>query len=207
MRFLVTLTILVLAVSLGTYYLVQEPGYIFVQWGTWQIEMSLALIIGALIILSLIAYVLHSLVAGVMRMPLKVIEVYRKMKAQRSREQSVKGYIHLVQGDWDKAEKHLTTTANRADESIIDYLAAAYSAQQRGDISRRDRLLERAGEGNIASRTVIDLVRSKLLIDEGRIEEAIETLKKVRRSIPNSRATLRLLVEAYVKIWQLERYL
>ncbi len=199
MRLLIVLTVLVLAISVGTYYLVEEPGYLFVQWGPWQVEMSLTLIAGVAIAVFLAAYLIYSFAAGVIRFPGKIRSAYRNRASKKNQIQSVKGYIHLVQGDWDKAEKHLTTTASRTSEPVIDYLAAAYSAQQRGDIAQRDRLLDQADGGSIGSRTVIDLVRSKLQIDEGRIDEAVKNLNSVRTLIPGSKAALRLLAEAYVK--------
>ena len=198
MRFLIILTLLVLAISYGTYYLIEEPGYVFLQWGQWQIEMSLTLIVGVLIFFSLASYLAYSFIVGVLRIPGKMKNAYRIRRMRQNQKRSVKGYTHLVQGDWEKAEKHLLTTARRTEEPVINYLAAAYSAQQRGDIARRDKLLQRAGKGSIGSNTLIELVRSKLQIDEGRTEDAIKNLHRVRTTIPGSKAMLRLLTEAYI---------
>ena len=197
MRTLILLGLIALAISFGTIYLIEEPGFIFIQWGDWQVELSITLAVIVLVLVGLALYFSYSIISEIARIPRNLRTRLKVRKMQKERQASVKGYMHLVQGNWDKAEKQLTLTASKSQESAMDYLAAAYSAQQRGDTKKRDELLNQANADDSVTKSVINLVKCKLLLDEGRVEEAIVSLERLRRITPNSRAIFKFLTEAY----------
>lgn len=191
--------LLVAAVSVATIYLIQDPGYVFVQWGAWQVELSVALSVTVLAVFVLIAYILIALFASLIAVPGRIKNAVKINRERKSRLTSTRGYMHLVQGDWNKAEKLLNAAIADEDSQVMGRLAAAYSAQQRGDSAKRDGHLDKAQKNAGEFRPAVDLVRARLLIEDGKPKAAAEVLQRLRRSAPNNAVVLRLLSEIHVR--------
>lgn len=199
MFFLLLLIILTALISAATIFLVEEPGYIFLQWGQWQVELSLVFAILVILIIVLLLYLVLAILGGVIRIPLRIGRSYQSYREQRTHMVSAKGYVHLLQGEWSKAEKLLEGSAKRLPQPIANHLAAAYAAQKRGDMEKRDLYLANAKRVSPEYQSVVSLMSCRLQIEQGQITDAIESLKKLCYLMPNNAVALRTLAEAYKK--------
>lgn len=186
---IVVVAVGLVAAALIAPVLLDDPGYVRIDFGSWRIEMS-ALVLAAGILL---VWVALSLISGLLRWPGRML---RHAREQRSRRQLEKGFLALTEGDWYRAERLLKRSlAHR--RSTAGYLAAARAAQGQGDEAGRDRLLELA-DGRFGQRHfVTGLARARLLIGEGRLKEAVPVLEKLHLRRPRHVAVLRLLLEGY----------
>ncbi len=172
--------------------LVEDPGYVMIDIGQWRIEMSLLALAGGV----LLAWIVFSLVSSLLRLPGRVI---RRARELRSRRQLEKGFLALTEGDWQQAERSLQKSL-RYRGSTAGYLAAASAAQGQGDRDERDRMLALADSRFGRRHFVTGLARARLLIGEGRIEEAVPVLEDLHLRKRKHTGVLRLLLESYQEL-------
>jgi len=172
--------------------LMEDPGFVQLEFGGWRVEMSLLVLVASVVL----AWIALSLLVGLFRMPGKLL---RRGRESRSRRQLEKGFLALTEGDWAGAEKALQKSLKLRD-STAGYLAAARAAQGRGDSERRDRWLSLA-DGRFGRRHLVTgLARARLLSAEGRLEEATAVLEKLHIGKPRHSGVLRLLLENYQEL-------
>lgn len=173
-------------------YLLEDPGYVMMDVGPWRIEMSLLALAGGV----LLAWVGLSLATTLIRMPGRVI---RRAREQRSRRQLEKGFLALIEGDWQRAERSLRKSLDYR-SSTAGYLAAARAAQGGGKPTERDRLLKLADARYGRRHFVTGMARARMLIGEGRIEESVPVLEDLHLRKPKHTGVLRLLLEGYQEL-------
>lgn len=173
-------------------HLLEDPGHVMIDIGQWRIEMSLLALVGAV----LLAWIVFSLVSLLLRLPGRAI---RRAREFRSRRQLENGFLALTEGDWHQAERSLQKSL-RYRGSTAGYLAAARAAQGRGDRDGRDRMLALADTRFGRRHFVTGLARARLLIGEGRIEEAVPLLEALHLRKPKHTGVLRLLLESYQEL-------
>ena len=199
MFYLLTLLVLVGIVSFATYFVLSEPGYIMLQWGIWQVELSLVLAVALLVLLVLVLFVGLEVLAGVVRMPGRVGRSFRAYRGQKRYAASVKGIKHLLLGNWTKAEKLLDGSAAHLPEPVVSYLAAAYAAQRQGSIPRRNKYLKKARLLDKSDQALVSLFTCKLELERGEYAVAIEELRKLCAQMPRNPLAFGLLATAYEK--------
>lgn len=177
------------ATALIAPFLAEDPGHVQLDIGSWRVEMSLLVLVGAV----LLTWVALSLLTGLFRLPGRVL---RRARERRSRRQLEKGFLALTEGDWPTAERALQKSLSYRD-STAGYLAAARAAQGRGDSAGRDRWLEHADSRFGRRHFVTGLARARLLAAEGRNEEATAVLERLHLQKPRHTGVLRLLLESY----------
>ena len=204
MFFTIILLILIGIVSVATIYILDEPGYVFLQWGVWQIEISLVFAVILTVFALLLLYLALEVLSGVIRIPGRIGRSYREYREHKKYAASVKGIQLLLLGDWHKAEKLLGDAAKFVPEPVISYLAAAYSAQKQGNIDQRNAYLRKAKSVGNESVPVVLIVTCILQIEQEEMTEAIEGLRKLCSLLPKNAMAFRILAKAYVKVedWQ-----
>lgn len=169
--------------------LLDDPGHVRIDIGAWRVEMSLLVLVAGV----LAAWIGLSLASALIRLPGRAV---RRAREQRSRRQLEKGFLALTEGDWYRAERLLNKSL-RHRQSTAGYLAAARAAQGQGHDSERDRLLQLADSRFGRRHFVTGLARARLMIGEGRVEEAIPVLEELHLRRPRHTGVLRLLLESY----------
>lgn len=197
MKLLVT-TIITLGAAVGFVLLTaQDPGYVVLARAPYVVRMPLALFVLAVAAGFAALYLLFNLLAGVLRAPGRL----RQWREQRGRASAqfhtVQGYAGLIEGDWPEAERQLLSKLEYNQLPLLNYLGAAYSAQQQGHLRRRDRYLDEALERHPKQRLAISLTRARLHCQAGEIPAAREVLEKLRPVAPRSVPAARLLADLY----------
>lgn len=190
---LVVLALLaLLAAGLLAPRLLDDPGYVMMDFGPWRIEMSL-LALAAGVLLSWIAL---SLLFGLLRLP---GQLWRSARERRARRQLEDGMLALTEGDWARAERALARSMSHR-SSTAGYLAAARAAQGQADRPARDRWLKLADRRFGRRHFVTNLARARLLAGEGRMDEAVPVLEDLHLRKPRHTGVLRLLLQAYQEL-------
>ncbi len=181
--------------------LLDDPGYVLLDIGRWRIEMSVLVLVGVVLLI----WVVLSIASGLFRLPGRAA---RRLRQRRARKQMETGLLALTEGDWERAEKSLARALSYR-SSTVGLLAAARAAQGRADPERRDAWLALADSRFGKRHFVTGLARARLLIGEGRIDEAIPVLEELHLRKRRHAGVLRLLLQAYQEQdrWREVRYL
>ena len=182
----------------------QDPGYLLVTWGDWQLETSVWLALSALLLsLVLLWFILRAL-----RTTLKVPRALRRWLGLRSargaQRRADKGFAAFFEGHWDVAEKALKKGSAPDEQTLLHPLYAALAALHRGESARALALLEQAETEGLAPISLITLARAECHLKAGATNEAersLEQLSASERKTPRAKA-LRAEAAYLQRDWQ-----
>jgi HemY protein len=143
-------------------------------------------------------YFVLRIIARIWRAPRELGEMAARVRAERSGKQITKGFIALSQGKFARGERLLTKGAANSEMPLLNYLAAARTAQMQGNRERRDGWLKMAYEQDDGARNVVLLTQAELQLAEGEHEQARASLNRIRDEVPNHPHALRLLAELHI---------
>ncbi len=189
---IVLLLALALAVIGGAWLaprLLDDPGYVLVEFGGWRMQMSLLVLAGGV----LLFWLALAVVVAVVRAPGRAA---RRLRESRDRRNLDRGLMALTEGRWADAERALNKTLAHHD-STAGYLAAARAAQGQGAGDRRDGYLEHADRRFGQKHFITQLTRARLLLADGDAEGAIAPLEELHLKKSKHEGVLRLLLQAY----------
>ena len=185
-----------LAAFVGLWFFAhQDSGTVAVDMLGIQRQIPGWMAIAALLIGFSVFYVLFRVLGAVLGAPKTIKKSVAKGKVDRAHNSTARGYSSLIEGDWKKAESTLLSNIDHHPNPVLNYLAAANAAQQREDYDARDRYIISALDSSPRDRLAIGLTKARLQYQAGQIEDALETLTKLRRLAPNNPRVNRLLVE------------
>lgn len=200
--FLLLLTLIV-GVAAGTTMGI-DSGYVLLSWDKYSVETSLTLwLLGTL----LVVVVLYS----VWRFSLLIMgsdggfnEWRAQRRTQRSRKQTLRGLLHMAQGQWQRAEKLLTKHAEYSDTPLINYLAAAKAAAEQGKVDEAGEWLQAAEKGTRGAELAVGVMQAEILSDSRQQEQALAILLNLHKKHPKHAHILKLLVRIYEDLedWQ-----
>ncbi len=204
MRILLS-SLLVLALSVGLALVVKDDnGYVLLGYGQWTVEGSLAFFVLLNLALFVALYLSIRLGSRFLAMPQR-LKAWRNRRSTRKSQRSLtQGLVELSEGDWQRAERDLTRFAANSETPLLNYLAAARSAQKQGAHERRDHYLQLAHESMPSAEMAVGLTQAELQLAHDQFEQALATLKHLRQIAPRHTYVLKLLKDLYQQLedWQ-----
>ncbi|MAX33426.1 MAG: heme biosynthesis protein HemY [Halomonadaceae bacterium] len=201
MRKLILLIVLGLAVGALFGQLMQTlPGYWLVRVGDTSVQTSfwfgLVLLLGAFLVLH---FALHLLMR--MRRPVSRLKLWSSRNRNRNAmRRTVRGLVALAEGRWKRAEKSLVKAADDSSTPLVNYLSAALAAHYQGRYEQADTLLKRAHLSTEGADTAVGMVQAQLMLDRQHYEEALATLTRLDKQLPDHPQILKLLKQAYLSV-------
>lgn len=178
----------------------QDPGYLFMSYRYWTVEMPLWLGIIGMLAFVLLVYLSLKLMAALIHAPSATKAWLRDRHLQRVRRRTIRGYIAFAEGSWKEAEKLLVKSSDKHHTAVINYLCAATCAQKLGKISMRDDYLRLAHESDSRADMAISITQARLQLDSGQLEQGLATLKRLHRMAPSHDFILELLEQVLVQL-------
>ncbi len=175
--------------SIATHFLLEDNGYVLINFRGYAIEMSVPI----LVFLLAVCYLMLRFIVRLWQVPRQLGEAANRMRDRRAGQQATKGYIALAEGKIAKGERLLTKGARRSDTALLNYLAAARSAQMQDDSERRDNWLKMAYEQEPAATNAVLLTQAELQLQAGEIEQALASLSRILEDNPDHGQALKLL--------------
>ena len=191
MKFGLFVIITLAAGSIAAHFLLQDNGYVLINFRGYAIEMSVPVLVFALAVL----YLLARLLVRIWQAPRALGEAAGRQRAKRSGKKATAGMIALSQGQLAKGERLLTRAAAESPTPLLNYLAAARAAQMQGDRERRDSWLRMAYEVDEEAVNAVLLTQAELQLADGEREQALASLTRLLESQPRHPQALRLLAE------------
>ena len=184
------------AIGIGLIF-AQDPGYVKFQYQDQIVESTLAVMSLLSVIIIAGVYAAIRLLGGFVRLPESMRSWSNSRKERRAKATLNKGLQELVEGQWTKAEKHLTRYVKHGGTPSVNYLAAARAAQEQGKGKERDHYLQLAHHEADGKDVSVGLTQAELQLKSGEYEPALATLNSIRENAPKNVQAVRLLVDCY----------
>jgi HemY protein len=178
----------------------EDNGYILIGYGQWTIEGSLAFFLLMNLLLFGALYLTLRILSRLGSTPRKLHDWREQRGAKRARKALTQGLVELSEGNWKRAERDLVRFAGKSETPLLNYLAAARSAQQQDAHERRDHYLQLAHESMPEADVAVGLTQAELQLDHAQLEQALATLKHLRDIAPRHTHVLKLLKELYQRL-------
>jgi HemY protein len=190
----------VLASAFAASFLLQDPGYVVVQFHGYLVEMSVPAMLALLVLLIAGLWLLVKL----LRVPRRLGEAAGRYRSGRAGQKLTRGMIEMAEGNFAKSEKLLARAAKVSDAPLLNYLQAARAAHLLQNDERRDNWLKEAFEQMPEAANAVLLTQAELQLDRGHYEQALATLRQLQENSPNHGHALALLGRLYYRLedWQ-----
>lgn len=205
MRRLIILILIALSISLLLAYAVQyDPGYVRISVGHWLIESNLWVFAGLNLALIATLFFVISTLRGSVHAGKRLSHYFGHSSQIRAKENTEKGIIAFLEGNWESARKLLTRSARKNSTPIINYLAAAHASNELGQLKEAESLLKKAYESAPDSEFAVGIAQTQIQIHQGQFEAALATLMRLKKSQPHHPFVLKQLKAVYLKLedWQ-----
>jgi HemY protein len=189
-----------LASAFVAHFLLQDPGYVVINFRNYIIEMSVPVLIGLILAMVFCLWLLGK----IWRAPRKLGEAAGRYRSGRAGQRLTRGMIEIAEGNFSKGEKMLARSASGSDAPLLNYLQAARAAHLLGKDDRRDNWLKQAYEQTPEAANAVLLTQAELQLDQGQHEQALATLRKLDENAPNHSHAQALLGRLYYRLedWQ-----
>ena len=205
MRKTIFLLIALTLVGGGLIWLMYEDsGYLMIAFGQTSVEMSLWAAILALLVIWVVLRVIRRIYLALRKGGELVLTKDWFDRKGKSRQQTGRGLVELMEGRWSLARKNLLASVEHSDIPLVNLLGAANAAFELGDFTEVDNLLERAANAT-ADDLAVEMVRARLLLRRGSYMAAIQVLEKAQRRHPNNTLILAMLVKGYTGAGEWQR--
>lgn len=189
--------ILLAAILLGL-FVYSDPGYVLIVYRSWSIETTLW---AALVIIILLYLILHT-AANTLRwfrsLGFRLRAWSRQKQWQKANLYTMDGLHKWLEGRWDVSEKRLIKAIKYTKTPLINYLAAARAAQEKGDLAKRDTYIKKAYDSSPAETIAISLTYANLQLEANQWDKALSTLRPLKKAAPENAYFLKLLCRAYL---------
>ncbi len=196
MKFGLIVVIALVVSALAAHFLLQDPGYVVINFRNYLIEMSVPIL---LVIIFLIIFG-SWLIVKVFHAPRKLGQAAGRYRTGRAGQRLTKGIIQLAEGNFAKGEKLLVGAADVSEAPLMNYLAAARAAHLQGNDERRDNWLKQAYEELPEAGNAVLLTQAELQLDQAQFEQALATLRRIEENTPNHSHALALLGRLYFRL-------
>lgn len=201
MRKLLFLLVIMMAVG-GVLGLLmrQDSGYVLVAFNGVTIETSLwVLLAGMVVTLFLMSWVKRILFIA-LRPSNSLAKVTGHLAQKRASRNTIRGMLELVGGNWNKAEKLLTNSAEKVPYPLINYISAAYAASEQDEHERSKTLLRSAHKSTPEAEFAIGFAQSQIQMKQGHYESALASLLRLQKLKPKHKQVLKMLVTVYTSL-------
>ncbi|MCB1802596.1 MAG: heme biosynthesis protein HemY [Gammaproteobacteria bacterium] len=178
----------------------RDTGYVLMSFGSYTVEMSLALLLLLIGLLFAALYFGIRLVVRTLHLPQDVRDWKQRRGSRLAQQAMTRGLLEMSEGNWRSAEKRLVRFADRSETPLLNYLAAARAAQLQGAHDRRDGYIRLAHETMPSADVAVSLTQAELQLADHQLEQALATLKHLRSVAPKHNYVLRLLRRLYEQL-------
>ena len=184
--------------------MVSDHGYVMVSFGQTTFESTLwGLLLLVVISLGLIWLTL-ALVRTLLGTLSFVYPVSARARRIKARKLFDRGLAEFTMGNWRKAERLLGQATKSGESPLINYLAAARAAHEAGNYEASANWLRRADSKAPGAEMAIGITQAQLQLSSNHLEQALATLRHLRKKYPRHVYILKMLKQVYTRLndWQ-----
>ena len=198
-RLIIFLLFLVASVWFGLLVL-RHPGYLFIVYQPWMVQMPLWLALLSFIVLMSLFYLLIDSIDRLQFLWFRLKNWIHIRRVNQSFSKTQHGLVMLIEGQWRKAERLLIAGARQTKEPLMNYLGAAKAAHEQGAFEKRDSYIKKAYQAAPFADLAIGLTQADLEIAQDKLEQAMATLNHLQQLSPLHPRVLKLLEKVYARL-------
>lgn len=180
----------------AAHLLLADQGYVLINFRGYSVEMS----VPALVVFIVAGYAAVALARKLWRAPRALGAALAGRSARKSGDRLTRGLMHIADGDFQRGERLLTQRAGASAAPLVNYLLAARAAHSQGARERRNDWLKLACEAQPEAEVTVLLTQAQLQYEDGELERALATLRRVQDKEPGNRACLSLLADTMIAL-------
>ena len=180
MRLLVVVIVTLACALAAGIFLKNHPGIFILSYGSTTIQGSFAFFIASVFLFSIFLFLLFVFATGLVGLPRNYRRWTKYRRYRESERLLTHGLLNSFEGNWQHAEKAFRKGAGYSKAPMLNYLEAAKSAQQQGNIQQRDHYLRLAHEFAGDTSTAVGLTQAELQLDHNQTEQAYATLTNLQ---------------------------
>jgi len=196
MKFSIIVVVAALVFAFAGHFLLQDPGYVAINFRGYLVEMSVPVLLGIAVVLVFAIWAIRKLIIA----PRLIGEAAGRYRAGRAGQKLMRGMIEVAEGNFARGEKLLARAASTSDAPLFNYLQAARAAHLQGSDQRRDEWLKLAYEHTPAAANAVLLTQAELQLDRGQHEQALATLRRIDEDSRDHSYALALLGRLYFRL-------
>ncbi|WP_409418664.1 heme biosynthesis HemY N-terminal domain-containing protein [Marinomonas sp. RS-M-Aa-14] len=201
MRKLLFLLVIMMAIgSVLGLLMRQDSGYVLIAYNGVTIETSLWVLITAMVITLFVMSWIKRILFILLRPSNSLAKVTGNLAQKRASRNTIRGMLELVGGNWNKAEKLLTNSAEKVPYPLINYISAAYAASEQDEPERSKALLRLAHQSTPEAEFAIGFAQSQIQIKQQHYEGALASLLRLQKLKPKHKQVLKMLVTVYTQL-------
>ncbi|XWY18913.1 heme biosynthesis HemY N-terminal domain-containing protein [Bisgaard Taxon 45] len=193
------LMLVLLAGLIAGPYLSGQQGYVLIETNSYNIEMSITMLVVFFVIAMAVIYGIEVIVTRFLRLSSDTYHWFSRRKRAKAQKQTLEGLMRMNEGDYSKAEKLIGKNAKHSDEPVLNFITAAEAAQQRGDEFSANRYLMEATELAGSDNLMVELARTRILLQQGKLPAARSSVDSLLVMTNRNKEVLKLAVEIYLK--------
>ncbi|MDY3330784.1 MAG: heme biosynthesis HemY N-terminal domain-containing protein [Pelistega sp.] len=203
MRAIIKLAILFGLAILAVFFLKDNTDSVMLITGDERRTMSLLTALLFLIVAFGVLYIVVRLIVRVLELPKRFSRWSDKRHEEKDVSLLEQGWIELLEGRSDKAEKDLLRLVDHTDNfkrQILASMAAARASHDLGKFDKRDSLLADArqrAKTNPRFEAAVAIVQAELLLEQGKGFEALDHLEFATKVDTKNSHAEQLLLRAY----------
>lgn len=181
-----------------------DAGYVRLAYGNYLVETSLWIALLAVVVAAVLVTLALRLLGFLWAAGTGRHHWFSRVSQMRAQRKTTQGLLEYAEGNWKKAQRHLTAAAPKSDLQLINYLAAAQAASEQGDDKESEALLKKAYESTPGSEFAVGITQAQLQLARGHLEQCLATLIHLRKKAPHHPFILKLLHQVYFRLqdWQ-----
>jgi len=194
--FILAIGLLLIAAAVSFFYFSYNDGEsITVNWMDQTGVFPLAWIpyaILALVLFLLALWILNQ----IFTVPSRLKRSGEVKGIKKSRDSLDRGLIEIQSGDYEKGEATITSYVENTPGDAVKFIAAAKSAQARGDSERAEGYLKKASDLSSDATPAIRVAQAEMMLDRGNYRDAETLLMNLHQNNPGNGHVMGLLATA-----------
>lgn len=196
MKFGVIVVLLLFVSAFAAHFLLSDPGYVFINFRGYLIEMS----VPVLVLLTAVLFFTVWLIRKIILAPRRIGEAAGRYRSVRSGQKMTRGMIEVAEGNFARGERILARSVSTSDSPLFNYLQAARAAHLQRRDERRDEWLRLAYMNIPEAANAVLLTQAEFQLERGQHEQALATLRRLVENSKNHGHALALMGKLYFEL-------
>ncbi|MDB6063451.1 MAG: hypothetical protein JWM78_3554 [Verrucomicrobiaceae bacterium] len=197
--FIAILATLLIAAALAA-AIAYDPGYVLIAFGKYTLETTVWVGVALVLVLLLAMYLLILLIHRSVRQGSFFSRWRSNWRDRRGRQLTQRGILAYLEGNFERARIVLDRAAARAETPALNYVLAARAAAAQGEHKIAEQYLLRAQHSEDHTEFAIALTRAEVNLRQGKLQEALVVLSRIRNHAAKHPYILQLLRDTYTAL-------